>query len=56
MVKKNKDFDEINASTRRSILFRQRMKKKGYEWLCHWVPSEFKEKVKDFAKSLRERG
>lgn len=44
--------DSPDNSTRRGVLFRQRMNKKGYEWLCHWVPKEFKEKIKEYAKSL----
>lgn len=45
-----------NKSTKRGALFRKRMQKKGYDWLCHWVPKEFKEKVKEFAKGLRDKG
>jgi hypothetical protein len=56
MKERNRNSKKMNPSTKRSILFRQRMREKGYEWLCHWVPSEFKEKVKDFAKRLQERG
>ena len=32
------------------------IEEKGYEWLCHWVPKGFKEKVKEFAKNLRKDG
>jgi hypothetical protein len=50
---KNKENQE--NVTRRGVVFRKRMKMKGYAWLCHWVPKEFKEKVKEFAKSLKEK-
>lgn len=33
--------------------YRKRMIKKGYCWLCHFVPMEFKEKIKEYAKQLR---
>lgn len=39
---------------RRGKKFRKRMKNKGFVYLCHWVPLKFKEKIKDFAKFLRD--
>lgn len=40
---------------RRGAEFRDRMRKKGFVRLCHWVPEKFKEKIKDFANFLTEK-
>ncbi len=42
-------------STEKNRVFRKRMKERGYSWVCAWVPIEYREKVKDFIKSLRAK-
>ena len=32
-----------------------KMKDEGFYWLCHWVPIEFKERIKEYAKKLRKK-
>jgi len=38
----------------RQLKFCERMKEKGYIRIAQWVPKRFKEKVKEFVKSLRD--
>jgi len=45
--------EENSKKFNRQYNYRKRMKEKGYYWLSHWVPLEFKEKVKAYAKKLR---
>lgn len=51
-MSKNKEPQE--NVTLRGRVFRKKMREKGFVWLCHWVPKEVKEKVKEYARRLRK--
>ena len=49
----NKIEENRKKNRDKVVRFGERMKAKGYVWLCRWVPKKFKSKVDDFIKELR---